>query len=96
MNCPLCDRPLGTVSVDEHHLIPKTFGGKAKEPIHKICHRKLHTVFTEREMLNTYHTWAVIREHEEIKTFIAWVAKKDPAFYISSKDTTARKAKRRR
>lgn len=93
--CPVCDRILGTVMVDEHHLIPKTFKGKDTETIHKICHRKLHSVFTEREMLNYYHTWERIREHSEIQKFVAWVKKKPPEFYSGSDETADRKGKRR-
>ena len=66
--CPLCWRVLGIVNIDEHHLIPKTFKGKAKEPLHKICHRKIHATFTERELLKHYHTWERLREHENITT----------------------------
>jgi len=94
--CPLCNRSLGDVNVDEHHLVPRTFKGKEKEKIHKICHRYIHAVLTEREMLNFYHTWERLREHSEIEKFIKWVAKKDPAFYDSTKDSSERKAKRRR
>src|SRR5215218_5354455 len=73
--CPLCGRVLGTVNIDRHHLIPRTFKGKEQFPIHKICHRKIHSAFTERELLQTYHTWDALRGHEEIRAFIDWVAK---------------------
>lgn len=94
-NCPLCTRELGTVC-DEHHLIPKTFKGKEKIWLHKICHRKLHSVFSEREMLNYYHTIERLLEHEEIQRFVKWIQKKPIDFYDSSKDTNIRKGKRRR
>ena len=48
-NCPLCGRPLGTVNIDRHHLVPKSFKGTEQFPIHKICHRKIHSVLTEKE-----------------------------------------------
>jgi 5-methylcytosine-specific restriction endonuclease McrA len=92
-SCPLCGRPLGTVNIDRHHLIPKTFKGKDQYPIHKICHRKIHSAFTERELLRTYHTWEGLREHEDIQAFIAWVARKPPGFY--SRTFTANKKKNR-
>jgi 5-methylcytosine-specific restriction endonuclease McrA len=79
--CPLCGRPLGTVNVDRHHLIPRTFKGKDQYLIHKICHRKIHSTLTERELLRTYHTWEALRGHEDIRGFIAWVANKAPGFY---------------
>jgi hypothetical protein len=94
--CGICGRELGAVLIEDHHLVPKTFKGKITVPLHKICHQKLHTVFSERELFNYYHTEERIREHSEMQTFIKWVEKKDPAFYIKSKDTKERNGKRRR
>ena len=76
--------------------MPKTFGGRDTEPIHKICHRKIHATFTERELKNEYHTWPALLGHEEIAKFIKWVAKKDPDFYDSSVESNRRYGKRRR
>ena len=94
-NCQICNRELGTVLIDEHHLIPKTFKGKETISIHKVCHRKLHSVFTPREMQHYYHTVERLREHEEIQKFIKWVAKK-PIDYYSGSDETANRHKKRR
>jgi 5-methylcytosine-specific restriction endonuclease McrA len=88
--CPLCGRPLGTVNVDRHHLVPRTYKGKEQFPIHRICHRKIHSVLTERELRDRYHTWEALREHEDIRAFIGWVAKK-PAGYYSRTETAKRK-----
>lgn len=79
--CPLCGRLLGTVNIDRHHLIPRTFKGKEQFPIHKICHRKIHSAFTERELLQHYHTWDALRSDAGIRAFIDWVANKPPGFY---------------
>lgn len=95
-NCPICERELiPGKSVDEHHLIPKTFKGKEKVIIHKICHNKIHSVFTERELQHYYYTVERLHEHEELKKFIKWVSKKDPEFYDGSKDTKRRRQRRR-
>lgn len=94
--CPLCHRPLGVVNIDRHHLVPKTHGGKNQEPIHKMCHRKIHATFTEKELEKRFHTWESLRAEAPIKTFIEWVKNKDPALYIGSDETQARKGKRRR
>lgn len=94
--CPLCQRPLGTVNIDRHHLVPKTHGGKVQEPIHRICHRKIHATFTEKELEKRFHTWESLRAEEPIKIFIEWVKNKDPGLYIGSDETQARKGKRRR
>ena len=94
--CPICNRPLTGVLNSSHHLVPKTFKGKETVDLHNICHQKLHSVFTEREMLQYYHTIERILEHEEIQKFVKWVSKKDPEFYSSNDETQTRKGKRRR
>lgn len=95
--CPVCQREMiSGKSIDDHHLVPKTFKGKETVTVHKICHRKLHSVFTEREMAKYYNTIERLLEHEEIQKFVKWVSKKDPEFYSGSKETMSRKGKRRR
>ncbi|UTY60493.1 hypothetical protein [Massilia sp. erpn] len=89
--CPLCGRPLGTVNIDRHHLIPKTFKGKEQFEIHKICHRKIHSVLTERELLHAYHTWEALRAHPDILTFIAWVARKPSEFYVRTETSSSKR-----
>ncbi len=90
MNCPLCDRLLGD-DINKHHLVPKTFKGKETVTLHRICHRKIHSVFTERELLKYYHTIERLLEHEDIRKFVEWVANKDPNYYASSKDHKRKK-----
>jgi DNA repair exonuclease SbcCD ATPase subunit len=94
--CPICGRELGTVNVDKHHLVPKTHGGKEKFLIHKICHRKIHATFTEKELEKQYHTWAELLTHPEMKKFVAWVQKKPSDYYSGSDETQVRNGKRRR
>ena len=95
MNCPICLRPLGTVNIDEHHLVPKTFKGKDTITLHRVCHRKIHATLSERELLHHYYTIERLLEHEEIQKFVKWVAKKPPEFYDGSKETADRKRRRR-
>lgn len=82
--CPICSRPLGDVMVDRHHLVPKSRKGREQFPIHRICHRKIHSLFTEKELERTYNTWEALRAHPEIQKFIEWVGKKDPGYYSGS------------
>ncbi|MBZ2209673.1 hypothetical protein [Massilia soli] len=91
--CPLCGRILGTANIDRHHLVPKKFKGTEQFPIHKICHRKIHSVFTERELLDNFHSWDALRRHEDIRAFIGWVARKDPGFYARTATSRAKKMK---
>ena len=83
-DCPICKRPLGHKdTISKHHLIPKSRGGKGTEmiTIHNICHQKIHSVFTEKELRDHYHTVETLLGHEEIQKFVKWVAKRDPDFY---------------
>ncbi|GAB4280119.1 MAG: hypothetical protein Kow0068_04250 [Marinilabiliales bacterium] len=84
--CPICKRELiKGPSINEHHLIPKSLKGKEKIIIHKICHQKIHSLFTERELLNHYNTVDKIIAHKEMKKFIKWVNKHEPEYYRRSK-----------
>lgn len=95
--CPICNREMiDGPSIDEHHLIPKTFKGRETILLHRICHQKLHSVFTEREMFQYYHTVDRLLENSEIQKFVKWVSKKDPEFYSTNRETKQRKAKRRK
>lgn len=95
-NCCVCNRPLEGGVVQAHHLIPKTFKGSETVDIHKICHRKIHATFTERELQKYYHTPERILESEHIQSFVKWVAKKPADFDSKTKETKERKGKRRR
>ncbi len=89
-DCPLCGRIL-LRSKDKHHLVPKSKGGKETVVLHKICHRFLHATFTEKELAREYNTIEKLLQNDKIKTFVAWVSKKDPDFYDSAKNAKRRK-----
>ena len=74
-------------------MIPSSRGGKAEDIVvmHRICHDKLHSVFTEKEMEKYYNTVDKLLEHEDVQKFVKWISKKDPLFYDSSKRSKRRK-----
>lgn len=79
--CPICDRPIPTSQKDAHHLVPKSKGGKATEYLHRICHKQIHALFTETELAQQFNTPTALREHGEMKKFIAWIQTKPNEFY---------------
>lgn len=83
--CLLCGRSMAE-PCNRHHLLPLSKGGKNTPTIllHKICHDKIHAVFTEMELKKTYNTIERLQQHEEIAKFIKWVRKKEPGFYDKS------------
>ncbi|WKB52598.1 HNH endonuclease signature motif containing protein [Eleftheria terrae] len=90
--CPLCGRPIVPgPSADEHHLVPKSEGGRDKTLVHRVCHRKIHATFSEKELARGYASWEALRGHPEIASFVQWVRKKPPEF----NDGSARPRRRR-
>ena len=78
-------------SVNMHHLIPKTYKGQIIIPLHKICHSKIHSVFTEKELRDYYHTAERILSHEEIKKFVVWVRKQAVEYVGKNKRYSGKK-----
>jgi hypothetical protein len=83
--CLLCGRPLAG-PCNKHHLLPLSKGGKGTETVvlHKICHDKIHAVFTEMELKKHYNTIDKLQQNEEIARFIKWVRKREPEYYDKS------------
>ena len=84
--CWLCTRPLGR-RIEWHHPVPKSRGGRETVPVHPICHRAIHTNFSNVELAKRGEVTA-LREHPELAKFLKWVVGKPPDFH-------ARTAKRR-
>jgi len=80
--CPLCGRPMveGS-SVDRHHLVPRSFGGTAWAHVHRICHSKIHSVLSERDLAERYASFDALLSHPEIAKFVGWV-RRMPAEYV--------------
>jgi hypothetical protein len=84
--CPLCDRPLPDgPSVDLHHPVPRALGGTVTVPMHRICHRKLHATYSERELAGFGEDWARLRAQPEVASFVRWVARRPAEFYDGSR-----------
>lgn len=79
--CPLCGRPIPERSGSQHHLVPKSLKGRDTVTLHRICHRKIHALFTERELQKRYDTIERLLAHPEIQKFARWVSSKPPGFY---------------
>lgn len=92
--CPLCGRPLPEgPSVDAHHPVPRSLGGTVTVPMHRICHRKLHATFTERELAGFGDDWARLRAQPDLEAFLRWVVRRPPEYDDPSR--TARRLRSR-
>jgi hypothetical protein len=82
--CWLCARPLGQ-RVQWHHPVPKSRGGRATVPVHPICHKTLHTRFSNVELARIGDDPAKLREDPPIAKFLAWIAGKPPDFHAPTR-----------
>ncbi len=82
--CWLCARPLG-VRVERHHPVPKSRGGRETRPVHPICHRALHAVFTNKELEKAGNDPQALAAHPELARFLGWVAGKEPDFHAPTR-----------
>jgi hypothetical protein len=71
--CPLCARPMDDPT--EHHLVPKSRGGKVTKSICRDCHKAIHAVFTNKELETIYNTVESLMAHEELAKMIRFIAK---------------------
>lgn len=75
------------VSCDRHHLVPSSRGGRETEHLHRVCHRKIHATFTNKQLESEFNTVDALLGHDDIVRFVAWVSKKDPTYYDKTDDT---------
>ena len=80
-------------SVDRHHWVPKSKGGREIDSLHVVCHRMIHRVFDERELATAYADPEAVRAHPEIARFIAWVRKQPPEYVDWPKDPRKRRGR---
>lgn len=83
LRCVLCQRPVPPAQLDWHHLVPKLKGGRETAPMHRICHRQVHALFSEVELARHYATPDALLGHPEVQAFVAWVSTKPDDFHES-------------
>lgn len=62
--------------------------------MHKVCHQKIHSLFTEQELAMQYHDFEVLKEVPELQKFIKWV-RKQPIEFIDKNHTSGRLKEKR-
>ena len=78
--CTLCGRELAE-PYDRHHIVPKSEGGKETVDLHRICHSKIHSLFTIKELKSEFSNIEKLKRNEEIIKFVKWLEGKPPQFY---------------
>jgi hypothetical protein len=81
--CQICGWEMLLVdSIDQHHWQPKSRGGRGVNYLHRICHRKLHSLFTNKELEAEFATPEALRRHPKMQKFITWVRRQPPEMVL--------------
>ncbi|BCQ28127.1 HNH endonuclease (plasmid) [Caballeronia sp. NK8] len=88
--CALCGRAVPSAERDLHHLVPKSQGGRQTAVLHRICHRQLHALFTEKELAQCYSSVEALLAHEAVRSFVDWVRTKPDGFYQRTRRARSR------
>lgn len=91
--CPICERP--NYFPSDHHMVPKSRGGKTTETICEDCHKAIHAHFTNKELEETYHTPEILLSHEGFAKQIKFLSKQDPGGRTKTKKNKDRLARDR-
>lgn len=81
-------------SLDQHHPVPRSHGGRETVTMHKICHRAIHAMLSERELAEAFSGFDRLRAHPLLAQFIAWVKKRPPEYYDRTRWSRRRRAKK--
>ena len=85
--CQLCRRWVPRRLITLHHLTPKQKGGKAEDrvPLCKPCHKQLHAMFTNKELMKEYSTVEKLRGAPLLDGFLKWIVKQkvDRSFSVA-------------
>lgn len=87
--CPLCGRP--NYHPSDHHLIPKSRGGKVTKNICGDCHNAIHKFWSNKELEKTYHTVEIILADPQFARHVAWLRKQDPKRRMRTDHTRERR-----
>lgn len=81
--CPICERP--NYYPSDHHMVPRSRGGKTTLTICRDCHKACHACFTNKELEEKYHTPEALLTNEVFANMILFISKQDPGGKVSIK-----------
>lgn len=74
--CSVCGRSTPPEYQEKHHLVPKSRKGKETVPVCINCGDQLHTLFTLKEMRDSFNTLEKILADERIQEWVRWIRKR--------------------
>ena len=87
--CPLCDRDVNELT--DHHLVPKSRGGRRTEPICPDCHRMIHVLYDNKTLAKELSTAAALVAEPRFAKYLAWIGKRSGHRRFSARRPAGRK-----
>lgn len=92
--CPLCERD--GVKMSDHHLVPKSRGGRLTEAICNACHRQIHALYDNKMLEHELNTVEALFAEPRFQTFLAWIRKQPAGRKFRTKRSHGTKRRGRR
>src|SRR5262245_18414209 len=71
--CALCERRVARVT--EHHLTPRSEGGRETAAFCSACHRQVHALYENRTLAAKLDSIARLRAAPEMRRYLPWIRK---------------------
>jgi 5-methylcytosine-specific restriction enzyme A len=96
--CSLCGRSVPRQIITDHHLIPREEGGMAEHriPMCRPCHGHLHAIYDNKTLAAAFSTIDSLRRDPQVKKFVKFIRKQDPAARFRSAMAAHRPKRKRR
>jgi hypothetical protein len=85
--CPMCERVIPDDQKEDHHLVPKSKGGRVTVCLHHVCHRQIHAIFSDTQLAKKFSTIDALLEDPAVQKFVTWVKSKPPGFSDSARES---------
>jgi len=72
--CPLCNRDVPFL--EEHHLVPKSRGGKNVFSICHDCHKQIHALFDNKSLEEDLYKYELLIRNERFIKYLKWISKR--------------------
>jgi hypothetical protein len=86
--CPICERP--NYHPSDHHMVPRSCGGKTTQTICQDCHKAIHACFTNKELEETFHTVEALLTNDFFAKMVRYISKQDPGGKITTRKSKDR------
>jgi hypothetical protein len=74
MVCPLCEREVPELS--DHHLVPRSRGGRTTAAICLDCHRMIHVLFDNKALARELGSVEALQAEPRFARYLAWIRKR--------------------